>query len=183
MDAVFYPAMKSDRRIFMQEGWHYELENEEDELNIKGVVYNEMKGAYSVPETTLYCRVNSALCPDTVYAKESGGEPYEIPNLTYEDFCEFHSNIIILLTHIFIYMGIVIWKKDLNFWIENIFQTLKKKNLIIFEGNQKPFEKPKNVFDEYSVSKDEDTKNKTFLAYVSCFGESDGLKMELYQDY
>ncbi|MFR8495276.1 MAG: insulinase family protein, partial [Parvimonas micra] len=58
MDAVFYPAMKSDRRIFMQEGWHYELENEEDELNIKGVVYNEMKGTYSVPETTLYYRVN-----------------------------------------------------------------------------------------------------------------------------
>lgn len=75
--AVFYPVMKTDRRIFMQEGWHYELENENDELNIKGVVYNEMKGAYSNPETFLYYRNNQVLCPDTVYV--AGGVPYEIP--------------------------------------------------------------------------------------------------------
>ena len=176
MDAVFYPAMKSDRRIFMQEGWHYELENEEDEFNIKGVVYNEMKGAYSVPETTLYYRVNSALCPDTVYAKESGGEPYEIPNLTYEDFCEFHSKYYHPSnSYIYLY-GDCDMEERLEFLDREYLSNFEKEELDNFEGNQKPFEKPKNVFDEYSVSKDEDTKNKTFLAYVSCFGESDGLK-------
>ena len=176
MDAVFYPAMKSDRRIFMQEGWHYELENEEDELNIKGVVYNEMKGAYSVPETTLYYRVNNALCSDTVYAKESGGEPYEIPNLTYEDFCEFHSKYYHPSnSYIYLY-GDCDMEERLEFLDREYLSNFEKEELDNFEGNQKPFEKPKNVFDEYSVSKDEDTKNKTFLAYVSCFGESDGLK-------
>ncbi len=176
MDAVFYPVMKTDRRIFMQEGWHYELENEEDELNIKGVVYNEMKGAYSVPETTLYYRVNNALCPDTVYAKESGGEPYEIPKLTYEDFCEFHSKYYHPSnSYIYLY-GDCDMEERLEFLDREYLSKFEKEELDNFEGNQKPFDKPKNVFDEYSVSKDEDIKNKTFLAYVSCFGESDGLK-------
>ena len=176
MDAVFYPVMKEDRRIFMQEGWHYELENEEDELNIKGVVYNEMKGAYSVPETSLYYKVNNALCPDTVYAKESGGEPYEIPNLTYEDFCEFHSKYYHPSnSYIYLY-GDCDMEERLEFLDREYLSKFEKEELDNFEGSQKAFEKPKNVFDEYSVSKDEDTSNKTFLAYVSCFGESEGLK-------
>lgn len=176
MDAVFYPVMKKDRRIFMQEGWHYELENAEDELNIKGVVYNEMKGAYSVPETTLYYRVNNALCPDTVYAMESGGEPYEIPNLTYENFCDFHSKYYHPSnSYIYLY-GDCDMEERLEFLDREYLSNFEKEKIDNFEGNQKPFENTKNVFDEYSVSKDEDTKNKTFLAYSSCFGESNGLK-------
>lgn len=176
MDAVFYPVMKKDRRIFMQEGWHYELENAEDELNIKGVVYNEMKGAYSVPETTLYYRVNNALCPDTVYAMESGGEPYEIPNLTYENFCDFHSRYYHPSnSYIYLY-GDCDMEERLEFLDREYLSNFEKEKIDNFEGNQKPFENTKNVFDEYSVSKDEDTKNKTFLAYSSCFGESNGLK-------
>lgn len=176
MDAVFYPVMKKDRRIFMQEGWHYELENAEDELNIKGVVYNEMKGAYSVPETTLYYRVNNALCPDTVYAMESGGEPYEIPNLTYENFCDFHSKYYHPSnSYIYLY-GNCDMEERLEFLDREYLSNFEKEKIDNFEGSQKPFENTKNVFDEYSVSKDEDTKNKTFLAYSSCFGESNGLK-------
>lgn len=176
MDAVFYPVMKKDRRIFMQEGWHYELENAEDELNIKGVVYNEMKGAYSVPETTLYYRVNNALCPDTVYAMESGGEPYEIPNLTYENFCAFHSKYYHPSnSYIYLY-GDCDMEERLEFLDREYLSNFEKEKIDNFEGSQKPFENTKNVFDEYSVSKDEDTKNKTFLAYSSCFGESNGLK-------
>lgn len=176
MDAVFYPVMKKDRRIFMQEGWHYELENAEDELNIKGVVYNEMKGAYSVPETTLYYRVNNALCPDTVYAMESGGEPYEIPNLTYENFCDFHSKYYHPSnSYIYLY-GDCDMEERLEFLDREYLSNFEKEKIDNFEGSQKPFENTKNVFDEYSVSKDEDTKNKTFLAYSSCFGESNGLK-------
>ena len=176
MDAVFYPVMKKDRRIFMQEGWHYELENAEDELNIKGVVYNEMKGAYSVPETTLYYRVNNALCPDTVYAMESGGEPYEIPNLTYENFCDFHSRYYHPSNSSIYLYGDCDMEERLEFLDREYLSNFEKEKIDNFEGNQKPFENTKNVFDEYSVSKDEDTKNKTFLAYSSCFGESNGLK-------
>lgn len=67
----FLSCNENRQTYFYAEGWHYELENENDELNIKGVVYNEMKGAYSNPETFLYYRNNQVLCPDTVYAVES----------------------------------------------------------------------------------------------------------------
>lgn len=176
LDAVFFPAMKSDRRIFMQEGWHYELENENDELNIKGVVYNEMKGAYSNPETSLYFRNNQSLCPDTVYAVESGGVPYEIPNLTYEKFCEFHSEYYHPSNSYIYFYGNCDMEKELNFLDSEYLSQFDRKEIDNFEGIQEPFKKVKNVFDEYSISKDEDTSKKTFLAYSACLGESNGLK-------
>ena len=176
LDAVFYPVMKTDRRIFMQEGWHYELENENDELNIKGVVYNEMKGAYSNPETSLYYRNNQVLCPDTVYAVESGGVPYEIPNLSYENFCEFHSTYYHPSnSYIYLY-GDCDMNERLEYLDKEYLSKFERKEIDNFEGNQIPFKTPKNVFDEYSISKDEDTKNKTFLAYTVCLGENETLK-------
>lgn len=176
LDAVFYPVMKTDRRIFMQEGWHYEIENEQDDINIKGVVYNEMKGAYSNPESILYYRNNYALCPDTVYAVESGGEPYTIPKLTFEDFCEFHteyyhpSN-----SYIYLY-GNCDMQERLDFIDREYLSKFEKKEFNNFEGSQETFKQPKNVFDEYSISQDEDTKNKTFLMYSTLLGENISLK-------
>lgn len=176
LDSVFYPVMKEDKRIFMQEGWHYEIENPNDELNIKGVVYNEMKGAYSNPDLQLYLKNNASLCPDTVYAVESGGEPYTIPKLTYEDFCEFHSKYY-HPSNAFIYLyGSCDMAERLEFIDREYLSNFDKKEFENFEGSQKPFEKPKNVFDEYSISKDEDTKNKTYLLYSACLGEKTNLK-------
>ena len=90
LDAVFYPNIYREKNIFMQEGWHYDLEDVEDELTINGVVYNEMKGAFSSPDDVLDREVLNSLFPDTPYGTESGGDPDVIPSLTYEDFLDFH---------------------------------------------------------------------------------------------
>ena len=91
MDSVLHPNIYREPKIFMQEGWHYELENPDGELTINGVVYNEMKGAFSSPEGVLDRVTRQVLFPDTAYGNESGGDPAEIPNLTYEQFLQFHS--------------------------------------------------------------------------------------------
>ena len=89
LDAVFYPNIYEKEEIFRQEGWHYEL-NEAEELIYNGVVYNEMKGAFSSPDSVLYREITSALYPHTTYGCESGGDPADIPDLTYEQFLDFH---------------------------------------------------------------------------------------------
>ena len=90
LDAVFYPNIYQNEKIFRQEGWHYQLEREEDPLTYNGVVYNEMKGAFSTPDEVLGRAMMNALFPDTPYGVESGGDPEVIPELTYEEFLEFH---------------------------------------------------------------------------------------------
>ena len=88
VDAVFHPLIPE--HILQQEGWHYELETLESSLTYTGVVFNEMKGAYSDPNSLLYRAVTQSLFPDHPYGVDSGGDPREIPNLTYENFIEFH---------------------------------------------------------------------------------------------
>ena len=103
LDAVFSPNIYSHKEIFMQEGWSYKLENVDDDLKISGVVYNEMKGAFSSPERVVYAAVKKAMNPDNQFVYESGGDPENIPDLTYEEFLNFHkkyyhpSNSIIFL--------------------------------------------------------------------------------------
>ncbi|MBW2709710.1 MAG: insulinase family protein [Deltaproteobacteria bacterium] len=88
LDAVFYPRITP--AIFQQEGWHFELEKKEAEMAFKGVVFNEMKGAYSSPDNVLSEYSLQSLFPDNAYGLDSGGDPKEIPNLTYEQFHAFH---------------------------------------------------------------------------------------------
>ena len=90
LDAVFHPNISKRREIFKQEGWHYELENVDAPLTINGVVYNEMKGAYSSPEGLLERMIMASLFPDNAYGKESGGDPKCIPDLSYENFLDFY---------------------------------------------------------------------------------------------
>ncbi|WP_353948595.1 insulinase family protein [Sporolactobacillus sp. Y61] len=90
LDAVFHPNIYKYKEILQQEGWHYELNNAEDELNLKGVVYNEMKGAFSSPESLLMRANQNSLYPDTTYQYESGGDPESIPDLTYQHFIDSH---------------------------------------------------------------------------------------------
>ncbi len=85
MDAVFYPRILTQPEIFLQEGWRYEFDDE-DKPQFQGVVYNEMKGAYSSVDRVMYIRTNKALFPDTCYRFDSGGDPAEIPELTYDAF-------------------------------------------------------------------------------------------------
>ena len=88
LDAVFYPRITPD--VLEQEGWHYELESVDAPLEYKGVVFNEMKGAYSSPDNLLGRETEQSLFPDTVYGVDSGGDPKAIPDLTYEQFKSFH---------------------------------------------------------------------------------------------
>ena len=88
LDAVFYPLL--DPFIFKQEGWHVEAETQDGPFHFKGVVYNEMKGAYSSPDNVLSEYSLQSLFPDNPYGFDSGGNPREIPNLTYEQFKAFH---------------------------------------------------------------------------------------------
>ena len=88
LDAVFNPRARKDEKIFRQEGWRYNLED--DELTYKGVVYNEMRGAMSSQESQVYQNIYKELMPDTIYAFNSGGDPYIIPSLTYDDFNDFY---------------------------------------------------------------------------------------------
>ena len=90
LDAVFHPNIFKYKEIFEQEGWHYELESPADELKINGVVYNEMKGAFSSPDSTLDRKILNTMFPDTEYFYESGGDPKVIPDLTYDDFVKFY---------------------------------------------------------------------------------------------
>ncbi len=90
LDAVLHPRIHSDERIFRQEGWRYEIDSTEGELQLNGVVYSEMKGAFSSVDESLERYSVNSLFPDTAYGFESGGDPEKIPTLSYEDFCRFH---------------------------------------------------------------------------------------------
>ena len=88
LDAVFYPNITPF--VFQQEGWHYELNDLHDQLHYKGVVFNEMKGAYSSPQRLIAEYSQQSLFPDTPYGVDSGGDPESIPSLDYERFRMFH---------------------------------------------------------------------------------------------
>lgn len=90
MDAVLHPNIYKEEKIFRQEGWHYEMEAADEPLIYNGVVYNEMKGAYSSPESLLDRYTQNTLFPDNCYGRDSGGDPACIPELTYEKFLDFH---------------------------------------------------------------------------------------------
>jgi len=91
LDSVFFPVIS--RHIFEQEGWHYELDQPESPLRYKGVVFNEMKGAYSSPDSLLADYSQQSIFPDSTYGFDAGGNPEEIPDLTYEDFVDYHKKL------------------------------------------------------------------------------------------
>ena len=90
LDAVFYPRIYEEEKIFLQEGWHYDLKSEDDELKYNGVVYNEMKGAYSSSENIVADGMSFSLHENSTYGVDSGGDPKLIPSLSYEEFKDYH---------------------------------------------------------------------------------------------
>ena len=171
MDAVFHPNIYKYREIFEQEGWHYEMENEDSDLTINGVVYNEMKGAYSSPDDVLSRQILNSLFPETTYSIESGGDPKVIPTLTYEEFLAFHSKYYHPSnSYIYVY-------GDVD--IDEILEYLDTKYLRYYDylqvdseiEMQKPFDKPVEVTLDYPIGADQDTKNNTYLSYNVCIGD------------
>ncbi len=181
MDAVFHPNIYKYREIFEQEGWHYEMENEDSDLTINGVVYNEMKGAFSSPDDVLSRQILNSLFPDTTYAIESGGDPKEIINLTYEDFLAFHSKYYHPSnSYIYVY-------GDVD--IDEILEYLDTKYLRHYDylevdseiQMQKPFDKPVEKTFDYPIAADQDTANSTYLSYNVCIG--DVLDPDMYRAF
>jgi len=164
LDAVFNPVLHTDPRVLKQEGWHYELDNIDEEIVYKGVVYNEMKGAYSSPMRELMYQVNKQLFPDNTYGVSSGGYPAAIPGLTDEYFRNFHkkyyhpSNSYILL------YGNADLNKELDFIDKEYFSKYVKSNEKIEIPLQKPFEAKKVAEKPYAVAEGSSTKNNTFLS-------------------
>lgn len=170
LDAVFYPNIFKEKKIFMQEGWHYELEDASAQLTINGVVYNEMKGAFSSPDDVLDRAILNTLFPDNTYAYESGGAPEDIPSLTYEDYLDFHrkfyhpSN-----SYIYLY-GDMDMEEKLNWLDQNYLSAFDYQEVDSEIQEQKPFEKPIDVTQEYSVTSDETEENNTYLSYNAVIG-------------
>ena len=178
MDAVFYPNIYQHDEIFRQEGWSYHLESEDDTLTYNGVVYNEMKGAFSAPEGVLDRVVLNTLFPDNTYANESGGDPDVIPELTYEQFLDFHrryyhpSN-----SYIYLY-GDMDMEEKLNWLDEMYLKDFDRLEIDSEIKEQTPFVSVKEVEMEYSISSNESEEDNTFLSYNKVIGTS--LDTELY---
>ena len=165
MDAVFHPNIYKYQEIFQQEGWHYELESEDDPVTINGVVYNEMKGAFSSPDDVLSRQIMTSLFPDTTYANVSGGDPLHIPELTYEEYLDFHRRYYHPCnSYIYLYGDMDVAEKLA--WMDEAY--LGKYEAIGLDSEiklQKPFEKPIEVTHKYSISSTESEENNTYLSY------------------
>lgn len=165
LDAVFYPNIYQHDLTFKQEGWHYEMEDQNAPLTINGVVYNEMKGAFSSPDDVLEREILNSLFPDNTYREESGGDPEHIPELTYEHFLQVHrtyyhpSN-----SYIYLY-GNMDMEKKLSFLDEEYLSRFEALEIDSAIEDQRPFEEPREVIREYSVAEGEDLKNSTYLSY------------------
>ena len=178
MDAVLHPNIYKHEEIFRQEGWSYQLEDKDGELSYNGVVYNEMKGAFSSPDGVLDRVILNSLFPDTTYANESGGDPDEIPNLTYEEYLDFHrtyyhpSN-----SYIYLY-GDMDMAEKLE-WLDREYLCKYDKIEVDSEIHlQKPFDAVRELSMKYSVSSNEPLEDNTYLSYNKVVGTS--LDRELY---
>lgn len=178
LDAVFHPNIYNEKKIFMQEGWHYECESPEDELTYNGVVYNEMKGAYSSADDLLDREIYNNLYPDTAYGVDSGGKPSDIPDLTYENFLAFHQKYY-HPSNSFIYLyGDMDMEEKLRYLDE---EYLSKYDYLDVNSEiklQAPFSSVTTLQKEYPVLETEDTSNMTYFSYNVSIGTC--LDKELY---
>ncbi|WP_138160336.1 insulinase family protein [Peptoniphilus catoniae] len=181
LDAVFYPLMREKEEIFKQEGWHYELEDKSSPLIYNGVVYNEMKGVYSDPQNLISDLICLNLHKDSSYGVDSGGNPKDIPSLTYEEFLSFHkkfyhpSN-----SYIYLY-GDLDMEEALSFIDENYLKHFDYKDIDSKIILNEAFKEPKHI--KGSFDADEDKKNRDYLAYSWCMGTADNKLDSFMQNF
>lgn len=170
MDAVLHPNIYKEEKIFRQEGWHYELESADAPLIYNGVVYNEMKGAYSSPESLLDSYTQKTLFKDNCYGKDSGGDPAFIPNLSYEQFLDFHrtyyhpSN-----SYIYLY-GDMDMAEKLAWLDEEYLCHYEERPVDSRIPEQKPFDKPVERELHYSITDGESEEDATYLSVSTVVG-------------
>ena len=172
LDAVFHPNIYIHDEIFRQEGWHYELTDKDAPLIYNGVVYNEMKGAFSAPEQILYRKITDTLFPDTIYSVESGGDPDVIPQLTYAQFLDFHrkyyhpSN-----SYIYLYGNMDVAEK-LAFIDEAYLCQFDNTRVDSAIAKQAPFAHTSVTRGEYPIGNDDREDNAAYMAYSWVVGDS-----------
>lgn len=165
MDAVFHPNIYKYQEIFKQEGWHYELEDEDSPITINGVVYNEMKGAFSSADDVLQRQILNSLFPDTSYRNESGGDPDFIPDLTYEAYLDFHRRYYHPCnSYIYLYGDMDVAEK-LRWLDEEYLSHYEKITIDSAIREQKPFAKPVELVKKYPISSTETEEDNTYLSY------------------
>lgn len=170
LDAVFHPNIYKKEEIFKQEGWHYELEDKDAPVTINGVVYNEMKGAFSSPEGVLDRVVLNSLFPDTTYSNESGGDPEVIPELTYEQYLDFHRKFYHPCnSYIYLY-GNMDMDEKLEFLDKEYLSHYDKIEVDSAIQLQAPFEKPVTISKPYSIASSESLEDNAYLSYNVAIG-------------
>lgn len=169
MDAVLNPNIYSRPQIFKQEGWHYDLADKDAPITINGVVYSEMKGAFSSPDSRLYRYSFNYLFPDTAYGTESGGDPKAIPTLTYENFLKFHGRYYHPAnSYIFLY-GDMDFVERLN-WLDS--EYLSKYDKIEVDSTI-DFQKPIGTVEKeefYPIADDQPDKDVSYLSWSAVCG-------------
>jgi Zn-dependent M16 (insulinase) family peptidase len=179
LDAVLYPNIYNSPETFMQEGWHHELNDPDDPITIRGVVYNEMKGVFASPEQILFRKIEESLFPDTVYRFESGGDPEAIPDLTYEQFLDFHktyyhpSN-----SYIYLY-GDGNLAEYLKFIDDEYLSKFDKTEINSGIDIQAPFTQRREIVEAYPISADENLQDKTHMSQNYVVGRSEDAEMVL----
>ena len=160
MDAVLHPLISE--QTLMQEGWHYEINDPGEPLTYKGVVFNEMKGAYSSPDGILDTRVTESLFPRHIYGTDSGGDPRHIPDLTYENFRGFWETYYHPSNSFIFFYGNDDPEQRLKL-MEAYLKPYKKKKVKSIVPLAKPFKRPKKVEYAYDAGDDKDIEKKHYL--------------------
>ena len=162
-DLVLHPRMLKE--TFLQEGHHLEFVKPGDidsDLTVSGIVFNEMKGAYSSPDSLMYKDIQENLYPDTIYAQDSGGDPEVIPQLTYEQFCDFHRKYYSPTNARFFLYGDISTAEHLEF-LEEMLTGFDRVEMNSSIASQPPFTSPRRVDGTYPVDPDEPTEGKTMV--------------------
>ena len=179
LDAVFYPNIYKKEESFRQEGWNYHLEKKEGPLKYNGVVYNEMKGAFSSPDDVLEREIMNSLFPDTTYGCESGGDPVNIPDLSYEEFLDFHRQYY-HPSNSFIYLyGNMDMEEKLEFIDSHYLSAFDSLAIDSQIRDQEAFAQVKDIQKNYPVSEDEGEEDNTYLSYNMVVGEAADINLSL----
>lgn len=177
LDAVFYPNIYEHDEILMQEGWHYEVDEETGDLKYNGVVFNEMKGVFSSPEQQLFRAVEKSLHEHTAYSYESGGDPAYITDLDKDTFLDFHrryyhpSN-----SYIYLY-GDMDAAAELDFIDKEYLSSYDYLEIASELTDEPDFAGVKEVREEYSLSDAEEERDNTYLTYNVSVGKSTDKKL------
>jgi Zn-dependent M16 (insulinase) family peptidase len=166
LDAVFYPNLKE--LSFLQEGHRLEFSeptNIESPLEHKGIVFNEMKGAMATPDSRLDEALHSSLFPDLTYGHNFGGNPEEIPGLTYQELLNFHQTFYHPSQCLFFFYGNLPIQPHLDFILANVLKNIKKAPPLPSLPRQPRFTSPKATSIFYPLSPDEDLTEKALIAF------------------